>query len=422
MHSSDSPRRAGTRDTTSVVFGAIGAVYVIAVTFACILSFLLIDRAADFTTGYAAHERALLRLGILHHTAKCFDRVASEEIDGGESGFVLLLGFGASRTGAAGDKNGHGIVDADGSVAAGASDVFLAEAAADLRSTVHNSLRLSVSIVIGPAAADISGVPSAFEWTEALSRERFLAGHGSIITGENAGGAGGNGEYRYPLGLEFEFAEAMRSGDTARMLAACDDIVSRAGAFGRDTVMTAMSNLAYASNRTISDMNGRSAFGFRFVLDEFLTTIKSCETLDEANVVFHRLFERIRSHFDRKRAFHGTGLLPGIVETIRGNYADRGLSIAQLADRYDISPAYLGRIFRKYTGKSMPDFINEVRIEKAKELFAQSRAPIADIIGMTGFTNNTHFFRMFKKYIGVTPKEYRTGLIADAALRSTEEG
>ncbi|MNW14618.1 HTH-type transcriptional regulator YesS [compost metagenome] len=63
--------------------------------------------------------------------------------------------------------------------------------------------------------------------------------------------------------------------------------------------------------------------------------------------------------------------------------------------------------FKGKTGKNIVDFINELRITKATSLLIDNRIKIHDAAKAVGYQNITSFNRMFKKYTGVTPSEYR---------------
>jgi AraC-like DNA-binding protein len=65
------------------------------------------------------------------------------------------------------------------------------------------------------------------------------------------------------------------------------------------------------------------------------------------------------------------------------------------------------RYFKKHTGKTFIKFVNEYRINNALKLLAQSEIDIKNICYKCGFNNFSHFNRLFKKTIKITPSEYR---------------
>ena len=91
---------------------------------------------------------------------------------------------------------------------------------------------------------------------------------------------------------------------------------------------------------------------------------------------------------------------------INNHFAEE-LTLSSLAARFYVSPCYLSRIFRRYTGSSFVEYLNAVRIKEAKRLL------LADDIGITrlalsvGFRSATHFGRVFKLHTGVSPLQFR---------------
>lgn len=83
------------------------------------------------------------------------------------------------------------------------------------------------------------------------------------------------------------------------------------------------------------------------------------------------------------------------------------ISLKTLSPLLQASPAHLGKTFRAETGELFSDFVNRMRVEEAKRLLDRSHLKIGDIPGKVGFWNANYFFTVFKKYVGVTPSEYR---------------
>lgn len=89
------------------------------------------------------------------------------------------------------------------------------------------------------------------------------------------------------------------------------------------------------------------------------------------------------------------------------NYQDCSLDRNKLAKNINISSVYLGELFKKTTNKTLPQYINELRIEKAKELLKNSNDSIEQISYNIGFNSPNYFSKVFKNLTGITPKEFR---------------
>jgi signal transduction histidine kinase/AraC-like DNA-binding protein len=94
------------------------------------------------------------------------------------------------------------------------------------------------------------------------------------------------------------------------------------------------------------------------------------------------------------------------IDFLNNNYLDI-ISRENLAATLGMSPDYFGRIFKKYTGKKVLEYINDLRIKHASDLLASSNKKIIDIAMESGFETLRTFNRDFTKKMELTPSEYR---------------
>ena len=85
--------------------------------------------------------------------------------------------------------------------------------------------------------------------------------------------------------------------------------------------------------------------------------------------------------------------------------ADLGLK--NLATLLNVNPSYLSTLFKKETGSTLTEYVNQKRIEHAVFLLNSSNLQIQMIAQYSGITDVNYFTKTFKKIIGITPKEYR---------------
>lgn len=83
------------------------------------------------------------------------------------------------------------------------------------------------------------------------------------------------------------------------------------------------------------------------------------------------------------------------------------ISRADIAKKVYLHPDYLSHIFRDRTGATLSDYILQERVRWAKELLTVGQMSITEIGEMVGFSNSSYFGKMFRKYVGCTPKDYR---------------
>lgn len=83
------------------------------------------------------------------------------------------------------------------------------------------------------------------------------------------------------------------------------------------------------------------------------------------------------------------------------------LSLDKIARHIKISPTYLSRIFSQEHGKGIQEYLTELRIQKAKQLLAETDCKIYEIAANVGYQDAIYFNKLFKRRTGKTPKEYR---------------
>lgn len=93
------------------------------------------------------------------------------------------------------------------------------------------------------------------------------------------------------------------------------------------------------------------------------------------------------------------------------NYIERNLSrkisLAQVAEYAGYSPAYFSKLFHEEIGSTFQSYLNKLRIERSKLYLLSTTMSGAEICGLVGFEDQSYFSKIFKRYTGVTPDQYR---------------
>ncbi|HHV39597.1 MAG TPA: helix-turn-helix transcriptional regulator [Tepidimicrobium sp.] len=105
---------------------------------------------------------------------------------------------------------------------------------------------------------------------------------------------------------------------------------------------------------------------------------------------------------NRIRNFH----IRKAVDYIENNYSEP-LSLDDMAKYLNLNKSYLSHLFKKETAKTYSQIVNEIRIEKSKDLIINTNLSILEVALSVGYNNQNYFNMVFKKITGITPLNYR---------------
>ncbi len=213
------------------------------------------------------------------------------------------------------------------------------------------------------------------------------------------------------LAVEEALMDLVRRGDTAALkgwMAAAPAV--RGGTIAptqlrqlRNTFIVSVTLAARAAIR--GGMREDEAFSLS---DGFIQRV---ELLTDPSQIMNLQYSMILEYTEQVEKLH-LGRHPTRLAADVANYVRRHLSepisTERMAAEFYLSRPYLSARFRQETGVTLTDYILTEKTEEAKRLLLYSDKPAAAIGAYLGFSSHGHFIRVFKKYAGVTPNDYRT--------------
>ncbi len=136
-------------------------------------------------------------------------------------------------------------------------------------------------------------------------------------------------------------------------------------------------------------------------------SLMKLDTVEELKEVVQRICFDICKYVKQNKENGSFDLKNRITSYIKNNYHDSMLSIQAMAEYFGISSSYLSHSFKKQTGQTILNYVNYIRIEKAKELLAENNDSIKNVTFKIGYHDVSSFIRKFKKAAGITPGEFR---------------
>ena len=212
------------------------------------------------------------------------------------------------------------------------------------------------------------------------------------------------------LNLEEALADIIRRGDTValtRWISSAPAI--RGGTIAPDQLRqlrnTFIVSATLASRAAIrGGMSEEDAFALS---DGYIQRV---ELLNDQRRILNLQYNMILEYTEQveklNRIKHPTRLAAEVAAYVR-HHLSEPVSTERMAEELFMSRPYLSSRFRKETGMTLTDFILSEKTEEAKRLLRYSDKSSAAIGAYLGFSSHSHFIRVFKKYAGLTPNEYR---------------
>jgi AraC family transcriptional regulator len=95
-----------------------------------------------------------------------------------------------------------------------------------------------------------------------------------------------------------------------------------------------------------------------------------------------------------------------VLEYINANLSDK-LELSLLAEVAGVNLYHFARAFKQSTGESPHQYVLRRRIEQAKEFLRHSQVSVIEASARTGFVDQSHFSKVFRRIVGIAPREYR---------------
>lgn len=135
--------------------------------------------------------------------------------------------------------------------------------------------------------------------------------------------------------------------------------------------------------------------------------INEIEEEQEIKNTFSRVIglDKYKSELGENRG-DSNSLIKESKDYIKQNY-NKDIALEDICSHIGISKNYFCNLFKREVGEGIWDYLTRIRIEKAKELLMKTDLRCYEVSYEIGYENPSHFTKMFKKFTGLTPNEYR---------------
>lgn len=350
---------------------------------------LKIDRFAAFSRMHSEQSQSLIRFGVCN---------IAQELTGMEAIVV-----GADEIGILGKLDSPNL------------PLALHDRLQDVQRLVEEYFKITVSIGIGTVANSDIEIRDSYEKAKEALHNRFFAGTGRIFYGEDDDES--SEELRYPSAIEKALVESIQASHDDDAVQEIDALAAYVAELPYDQARLCLNQLVISLYRNFAMIPACKSEAN--ALMGMATSLTLYETLEEIVSELKRICIAVSEAIRAKSRSRQGEIIEEIKAYVEHHYSKPDLSLEFVADRVQLTPGHLGKLFKAQSGSSFNDYLKNMRLEKARELLLETDDSANTISERIGIFNTTYFYTIFKKKYGMSPAQYRSEALANR-LKSAE--
>lgn len=263
-------------------------------------------------------------------------------------------------------------------------------------------------LAYGCAVNNITDICRSYEQATALITRRFYCSNG-----------------QHTLGYEAlpDFKEKTSSITSEKLSYYCQTLTDYIQAFNRKMIAETLNDITHYLYEVKDDISAVKLFLTDIFLQiketinrtypsisiDLSTNSEIIEYIDHQFYLYD-IIQYMTDKFELIMASIGTSsrdsILDDIIFYIDHNFQSN-IKLESIAPLFGYNSAYLGKIFSKAVGENFNNYVDHIRIEHAKKLILENKLKVYEISEQVGYKNVDYFHKKFKKYVGISPAEYR---------------
>ena len=284
----------------------------------------------------------------------------------------------------------------------------LEDALAQAQAQIRRYFPFTVSYAAAEPVPTFDQFNEAYQKTCSLFSYRLYFGPNSLLTPEKTIAV--NRKIRYPVMAEKRILEALNLRRQDLLVPGIDDFMQSIREGYSPRTVNYFNQLLFSVFKQVDNTVELVDEDY----DNYLETsdrLSRCDQLEDARQIIARFCLELMS-ISQEKARRATDakherLHDELVNFLRENLSDPNLSLESTAERFNLSPGYLGKLVKASSGDTFSSLLSTMRLEKAAQLLIETSQPAYKVAEQVGIPNVAYFSTLFKRQYGLSPAPFR---------------
>ncbi|MFC5528668.1 response regulator transcription factor [Cohnella yongneupensis] len=283
-----------------------------------------------------------------------------------------------------------------------------------LKDNVESHLKISISISISSLHATVNDAHLAYQETLEAMESRFYQGRGGIYlhaeTNRLQSASSSILDDAYLQQWEKDLLAHLHNeqyGEAVDGIEAGMRYLREQAVYSRAEIIVRVTSLILEMQKAAKER--AVSIEWQDGTVNWIERMPEMETLDECASILHKLVQGFAEAALSRRTLHRT--VQATLELIKAKY-NTNLTLDFAAKETYVSNTYLSSLFKQEMGVNFLDYLHQYRVERAKELLRESYKVYA-VAKLVGYQEERHFSATFKKWTGLTPRQYQKSYVGE---------
>lgn len=274
---------------------------------------------------------------------------------------------------------------------------------ASLADKCSEILHVSLAGGIGSCAAGAGDLRTSWEDAVRAMERNFFMDKPTVFSVCRLPGETVGWEQKYPYNLQDEAIQLLRRRELNQARRVMDELFDRLTGMTEAPSVGLREHLLSFLLRLFHECDLDQYLHVASALDQF----RSKRNLPALREWFDSLTAYLKDQMDENASQIAAGVYK-VKRYIDQNYAEN-INLKNMASLAFVSPAYLSISFKEVLGVNFNEYLTTVRMERAKELLSGGNIRVYEVCELVGYHDKKYFSELFKKHVGVYPKDWKEG-------------